>query len=126
MVALETHTVLFSCRERERGNEDRVKEREVMVGGGGVVEGEAKKRKRNECRLAGRRGLGYFLSAPLSLPLSLSRPLFLSLSFCFLVPFLSSLCLLKEKAGEEGANVRESERECVERGDGMDQTHSFF
>lgn len=82
MVALETHTVLFSCRERERvrGNEDGVKEREVMEGGGGVVEGEAKKRKRNECRLAGGRGLGYFLSAPLSLPLSLSRPLFLSLS----------------------------------------------
>lgn len=54
-----------------------------------------------------------------------------SLSFCFLIPFLPFLCLMKEKAEEEGANVRET-RECVERErgkkgqDSMDQAHSPF
>lgn len=44
-----------------------------------------------------------------SLPLSLSPSISRSLSFCFLVPFLPFLCLLKEKAEEEGAKVRETE-----------------
>lgn len=109
MVALETRTVLFGCGERER-NEDGVKERE---GGGGAVHGKAKKGKEMKADWLVEGGWAIF-SQHHSLPLSLSLPLFLSLSlsFCFLVPFLAFLCLLKEKAGEEGANVRETERVC--------------
>lgn len=108
LVALETHTVLFRCGERER---------EMMMAwrrgkvGDGLYREKQKKEKKWKQTGCGRRGLGYLLSTPLSTSFTVSPSISLSLSFCFLVPFLPFLCLLKEKAGEEGANVRETERE---------------
>ncbi len=110
LVALETHTVLFRCEEWEKLY---WREGEGRWGKGSTR--KIKKRKRNESRLAGRRGLGYLLSTPLSTSFTVSPFISLSLSFCFLVLFLPFLCLLKEKTGEEGAKVRETERVCWER-----------
>ncbi len=95
----------------------REREREMMMAwrrgkvGDGLYREKQKKENKWKQTGCGRRGLGYLLSTPLSTSFTVSPSISLSLSFCFLVPFLPFLCLLKEKAGEEGANVRETERE---------------
>ncbi len=74
---------------------------------------EKKKRKRNESRLAGRRGLGYLLSTPLSTSFTVSP--FISLSLFLFSRTIPSLSLSAEGEDWRGGCKSERNRESVLR-----------